>query len=202
MVSRNEPNVGTSGFRERFLEPVMILFCVMTLSWAVYNLAWRLDNASVHRFLAAVSGTILFVSVAFGALFVYSMAYFRGASLGERIVASLINPFLWATKECLRLCISFSLLESVYYYLNPLNIWLLFGVAAEMALAEILCRRRLQRRGADVKVLHPAAVAVFLVSLSLVVGLYAWGEGENVYVYFLEGYRALFGPGIGVEVPL
>ncbi len=202
MHGREGAGVTRAGFRERFATPVLIVFCVMTLSWGVYNLSWRLESATLHRLLAGVSGTFLFLSVACGTLFVYSVAWLRGASLGERVLASLINPLLWATKECFRLCISFSLLESLYYYLNPLNIWLAFGVAAEMALAEMLCRQRSRRLGSTLRVLHPAAVSVFVVSLSLVVGLYAWGEGENVYTLFLEGYRALFGPGVGVKVPL
>ncbi len=200
MIRPDETTVEMSGFRRRFVAPVFTLFCVMTLSWVVYNLAWQLESEGLHRLVASVSGTLLFLSVALGTFIVYPMAYFRGASLRERILASLINPFLWATKECIRLCVSFSVLESIYYYLNPLNIWLAFGVAAEMALAEILCRERRRRRGEDIRVLHPAAVAVFVVSLFLVISLYAWGEGENVYVYFLEGYRALFGPGVGVHV--
>ncbi len=189
-----------AGFWERSVAPALVLFLVMTLSWITYNLSWRLENVSLHRFLASVSGTLLFVSVAFGALPVYFVACSRGASLTERTAASLINPFLWATKECVRLCISFTFLESVYYYLNPLNIWLVFGVAAEMAFAEILCRQRLRKRGENVRVFSPGAVAVLLIGLFLVVALYAWGQGENVYVVFLEGYRFLFGPGAGVRV--
>jgi hypothetical protein len=126
------------------------------------------------------------------------MAYFRGASLKERIAASLINPFLWATKECIRLSVSFSFFECVYYYANPLNVWLAFGVTAEMGLAEILCRLRQRSQGVDVRVLHPPALAVLLISLSLFVSLYLWGEGENVYTLFLEGYRVFFGPGTDV----
>ena len=190
------------GFRERFVTPILTVFLVMGSSWLVYNLGWRLENVTLHRVLASLSGTLLFLSVAFGALVVYSMAYFRGASLRERVLASLVNPFLWATKECLRLCISFDLLESLYYYLNPLNIWLAFALAAQMALAEVLCRYRRQRLGADIRVLHPTAVAIFVTSLFLVVSLYAWGEGENVYVIFLEGYRVLFGAGTGVRMSM
>ena len=190
------------GFRERLVTPVLVVFVVMTLSWIAYNLAWRLENDTLHRVVASVSGTLLFLSVALGPLVVYCMAYFRGATLKERIGASLVNPFLWATKECLRLCISFSLLESVYYYFNPLNVWLAFGIAAEMALAEMICRQRRRGQGADIRVLHPTAVAVLLISLSLVVSLYLWGEGENMYAIFLEGYRVFFGAGTGVGVTL
>jgi hypothetical protein len=189
-------------FRERCVTPVLIVFVVMALSWVTYNLAWRLENVTLHRFLASLSGTFLFLSVAFGTLFVYPTAYFRGASLAERIVASLVNPLLWASKECARLCISFSLFESLYYYFNPLNVWLAFGVIAEMALAEMLCRGRVQRRGEPIRVMHPVPLALFLVSLFLVVALYAWGEGENMYVLFLEGYRFFFGSGTGVHTTL
>lgn len=186
-------------WRSRFLRPVLFVSIVAVSSWILYNLAWRLP---LHRLLASLSGTVLFVSVAFGALLVYPMAYFRGASLGERVAACLIVPFLWATKECVRLFVSFSLLESLYYYLNPLNIWLLLGVTAQMGLAEMLCRQQLKRRGEEVRVFHPAALAVFLGGLFLVVSLYAWGEGENAYVLFLEGYRSLFGAGTGVRAVL
>jgi hypothetical protein len=141
------------------------------------------------------------LSVAFGTLYVYPAAFFRGASAGERAAACLVSPFLWATKECVRLSVSFSFFECLYYYLNPLNIWLLFGVFAEMALAEILCRARLKQRGETVRVLHPAALGVLGVSLFLAVSLYTWGEGENAYVIFLEGYRRLFGAGTGIAMP-
>ena len=130
------------------------------------------------------------------------MAYFKGASLLERVAACLINPFLWATKECIRLYVSFSFLECVYYYANPLNVWLAFGVIAEMALAELICRQRLRKRGENLRVLHPYAAAILVISLSLVVSLYLWGEGENVYAMFLKGYRVFFGPGTGVGVTL
>lgn len=188
-------------FVKRFLFPLLTVSLVMSASWIAYNLAWRLGPGGIHRPLAAAAGALLFGSVAFGALFVYPAAFFRGASPGERAAACLVNPFLWATKECVRLSVSFSFFECVYYYLNPLNIWLLCGVFAEMALAEILCRASLRRRGEAVRVLHPAALGVLGVSLFLAVSLYAWGEGENAYVIFLEGYRRLFGAGTGITMP-
>jgi hypothetical protein len=188
-------------FVKRFLFPVLTVSLVMTASWIAYNLSWRLGPGGPHRPLATAAGALLFVSVAFGALFVYPAAFFRGASPRERAAACLVNPFLWATKECVRLLISFSFFECLYYYLNPLNIWLLCGVFTEMALAEILCRARLRHRGEAVRVLQPAALGVLAVSLFLAVSLYTWGEGENAYVIFLEGYRRLFGAGTGVAMP-
>jgi hypothetical protein len=146
--------------------------------------------------LAAVSGTLLFVSVTFGVFLIYPMAYLRGAPLGERVLASLINPFLWATKENLRLYVSYSLGECLYYYFNPLNIWLFLGIIAQMGLAEMMCRGMRAHRGEEVKTYGAAPVAAFLISLLLVIVLFAWGQGENAYVIFLSGYRSLFGAGI------
>lgn len=183
-------------FRRRFLTPVFSLFLVMFLSWAVYNLAWRLESHALHALLALLSGTLLFASVALGAVPVYAVAYARGASVPERILACLVNPFLWATKECVRLSLSFTPLECLYDYVNPLNLWLLLAVAGQMAACEIGCRRMARNRGVDVRVWSPAALSVLACSLSLFVLLYAWGSGENAYVLFLEGYRRLFGAGV------
>ena len=188
--------VQQSSFRARFLHPVLVLFVVMASSWLVYNASWRFDSPLLHQALASVSGTILFLSVAFGALLVYSLAYSRGASLHERIIAALANPFFWATKECARLYVSHSFAECVYYYFNPLNLWLLLGVIAQMGLAEMLCRRRLAKRGEPIQVVVPGAAAALGGGLFLVIALFAWGQGEGAYVVFLEGYRALFGSGL------
>ena len=183
-------------FRERILYPVGVLAIVMLTSWAAYNLSWRLDNQALHQTIASVSGVILFISITFGALFVYPMTYFRGASLQERVLASYITPLLWATKESIRLYISYSIAECLYYYFNPLNIWLFLGVVAEMGLAEILCRCVRARRGEQIRVMGAGPIGAFVIGLLLVILIFAWGQGENVYVGFLSGYRVLFGSGI------
>jgi len=56
----------------------------------------------------------------------------------ERILAICITPFVWATKESFRLYESHSLLECLYWYLNPLNIWLATAIGLEAGLGNIL----------------------------------------------------------------
>ena len=165
-------------------------------SWLMYNLAWHLENPALHHFLAMVCGTMMFISITFGPLLIYPWTYARGASPKERVFACLVTPFLWATKECIRLSISFTFLECLYYYVNPLSIWLACGLVAQMGLTELIVRWRQKRRGRSVKVLHPYPLAATIGGLFLVVFLYAWGSGENVYVMFLDGYRKLFGSGL------
>ncbi len=188
-------------FSRRFLFPIVPVFIVMSVSWGVYNLAWRIPNAAVQHILADIFGTLLFISVTFGACYVYPAAFKRGASLTERVIASLANPLIWATKECIRMFGAFSITESLYYYLNPLNIWLLLGIVAQMSLIEMILRRGQKKRGEYVRVFTLPAVAAFVASIALVVGLYAWGRGENVFSTYLVFYKKLFGPGVGLGLP-
>jgi len=191
-----EADMEKQGFAKRVLYPVAILSAVMSASWIVYNVAWRLDDGTLYRAFATISGTILFLSVTFGTLFIYPTAYFRGASPKERILASLVSPFIWMTKESVRLYISYSLAECLYYYFNPLNIWLLLGVMAQMGLAETFCRWRRAKKGEKVRILSPQALAALFIGLFLVIRLFAWGQGEGAYVVFLSGYRKIFGSGL------
>ncbi len=185
-------------FSRRFFYPVFLIFVVMSLSWGIYNLAWRLQNVTIHHLLADIFGTLLFLSVTFGACVIYPMAFLRGSSGPERILASLVNPFIWATKECIRMFTSFSLTECLYYYLNPLNIWLLLGIIAQMSVIEMILRWRRKKKGENIRVFSIPVVATFVISMALVVALYAWGRGENIFSYYLVIYKKLFGPGVGL----
>ena len=184
------------GFRKRILFPAAVVFAIMSASWIIYSLAWRLDAGSLHQLLAVISGTLLFVSVTFGALYIYPAMFFRGASLPLRVAACFVNPFLWMTKECARLYVSYSFAECLYYYLNPLNIWLVLGIVAQMGLAEMFCRWRAAAKGEEISAFSPGGLAAFVIGLFLVISLFAWGQGESAYVVFLSGYRQLFGSGL------
>lgn len=183
-------------FGRRFVSPVVLVFLIMIVAMGAYNASRHLDSPALHRSVAAISGAVWFLSVAFGSFFVYAVARLRGASLAERMMAISITPLFWATKEVIRLYESHTLAECLYWYLNPLNIWLLSFMILEAGLADLLCRFLLKRQGAAVRVAHPAPLLTVAASLVFAVGCYAWGKGENIYVIFLAGYRALFGPGI------
>jgi hypothetical protein len=183
-------------FNRRFLFPVIIVFIVMTISFLVYYGSRLIENQNVFMILARISGTTYFLSVAFGTIFVYSVSYIRGASLGERILASVINPFIWATKECIKQLEVYSVAESLYYYLNPLNFWLICLMVLEMGIATLIARWILKRRREGIRIATAAPLLVIAVSLFVFIFMYAWGKGENVYVIFLKGYRLFFGTGV------
>jgi hypothetical protein len=192
--ARRDVRANESG--KRVFLPAAAVFVVMSASWIIYTLAWQLASSSLHQPLATISGTLLFVSVTFGALYVYSAMYFKGAPPSLRIAVCFVNPFLWMTKECARLYISYSFAECLYYYLNPLNVWLVLGIVAQMGLAEMFCRWRAAAKGREIGAFSPGGLAAFVIGLFLVVSLFAWGQGENAYVVFLSGYRQFFGSGL------
>jgi hypothetical protein len=183
-------------FKRRFVHPVVLVFVIMILSMTAYNLSRSIESAAAHRMLATISGAAWFLSVVFGSFFVYAVAWMRGASLGERMLAISITPLFWATKEVFRLYESHTVLECLYWYLNPLNVWLISFMVLEAGLADIFCRFLMKKRGVAIRVANPRSLVTVFASLFFAISCYAWGKGENIYVIFLAGYRALFGSGL------
>ena len=184
------------GTLKQTMAPVFSVLIVATVSYMGYFGSRSINSDAIHQGMAMIFGTAYFLSVAFGALYIYIPAYVRGVSLPMRILASMAVPFIWMTKEVLRLTESHPLIECLYWYLNPLNIWLTSLVVLEMGIATLIARAMLKRGGQELKVVTPAPVAVILGSLAFVISAYAWGKGENLYVIFLSGYRYIFGSGI------
>jgi hypothetical protein len=184
------------GTNKRATYPILFLLVVAAVSFLGYFGSRHVPNNAVHQLMAKVFGTTYFLSVAFGTLYVFTTAYVRGLCLSRRILAAFVVPFLWMSKEVLRLTESHPLAECLYWYFNPLNVWLVSLMVLEMGIATLIARAILKRRGRQLKVVTPAPLAVILGSLIFVISAYAWGQGENIYVIFLNGYRFFFGYGI------
>ena len=174
---------------------VALVLVTMGMSLAGYELSAAIPNAGLQEAVARLFGALYFASVAFGGFAVYAIGSFHGKSVPRCALEAAIPPFAWMTKECLRLSASHPLVECLYYYLNPLNVGLALLVVLEIATATVLARALRRRRGAQIRVLTAGPLATGVASLAGLVGLFAWGHGENAYVLFLKGYRLLFGPG-------
>ena len=184
--------------RRQTLWATACVLCAAALSFLTYESSANLSSEFAHEVVAKLSGTVYFLAVAFGGFFVYLVASLEDAPFTYRAAGALATPFLWMTKESVRLLESHPLSECLYYFLNPLNLWLLLLVVLEIAAATLVARRLRRNLGEPRRVLTPAPLMTIAVSLSLFVGLYAWGRGENIYVQFLSGYRGLFGAGVAV----
>lgn len=185
-------------FVRRFLFPVGTIFLLWFISFIIYNTAWQWGINGLHKILAYIFGTIMFASIAFGAFFIYPVMFFKGALAWERILGCFFNPFIWATKECIRVSVSFTFFECLYYYLNPLNIWLICALLFEIGLSDTISRYIAKRKDPAIKVANIYSILAMIIGIGLVVFIFSQGQGEDAYVFFLENYRLLFGAGQGI----
>ena len=178
------------------IKAVAVVFIVMLLSFFGYNEGRTLEIEWGHQLLPALFGTTYFLAVAFETLYIYTAAYLQKRSLPVRISLCLINPFIWMTKEVLWLTQAHPIEQCLYWYLNPLNIWLLSLMIFEMGVATLIGRSIQKRAGNSSVVFTRGPVMTVFGALAFVIAAYAWGKGENLYVLFLEGFRVLYGAGI------
>ncbi len=183
---------------KRSIAPAMTVFIVMAVSFVVYNLVWRTGIPWIHKPLALISGVTLFLSHWFGTLYIYPISFRRGASLMERVVASLSIPFIFIVKEIVRITSTYTILESLYYFLSPLAVGITFFAIFQMGICEAVMRGRLKKGGEKVRVFSPGTVASIVIGLGVTATIFFWGLGEHYFYMFLVGFRALFGPGVGI----
>ena len=183
------------GFRPA-VKPLLSVFFLALISYLIYYGSRRLGSQSVHQVLAAVFGTIYFCTIFFGSLYIYTYSYLHGVSLPGRMLASILIPFLWMTKDVIALTESHPFVECLYWYLNPLSIWMACLLAIEMGAGTLLARYIMKRRGQSIKVFSLAPVASIVIGALIFGGIFAWGQGENLYSIYLDGYRLLFGSGV------
>jgi hypothetical protein len=165
----------------------------MMVSLLAYRFSGRIPHPSLHSAVAHVSAVLLFLSIGFGALLVYPLAYFRGATPGERILASLFTPLLWTLKEIIRVGEFFTFWESLYYGLNSLFLLTFFGTFGLMGLCELICRVRAKKKGIHPgPILTPLPVTAILLSLVALYVLLIWGTGVHWFYIYMEGYKYLF----------
>ncbi|UCD58131.1 MAG: hypothetical protein JSV16_03175 [Candidatus Hydrogenedentota bacterium] len=183
-----------TGFVTRFVIPAAIVLVTTVVTSLIYHhLAWKIEGRALHTILAHVSAVILFVSIGFGALLIYPMAFFRGAHMGERILACLITPVVWNAKEMVRVSEFFNFGETLYYGLNSIFLLCVFGALGQMGLCELICRWRLGKRGEEpVRVFSPLPVISILASLVALYVFLIWGLGVHFFYIYIEGYRAIF----------
>ena len=182
--------------RAAVFKPLLTVFLVALLSYLVYYGSRLIGYQPLHQALAAIFGAIYFVSIFFGALYIYTYGYVRGASLPFRILASSLIPLLWMTKDVLVMTESHPFLECLYWYFNPLSVWMVCLLAIEMWVGTLLARYILKRRGQAIQVVSVAPVAAIVIGGLVFGGIFAWGQGDNLFAIYLDGYRMLFGSGI------
>ena len=82
----------------RVVSPICIVLGIMILSEATYDYSRQIENRSLHLLLSHTGAAFMFLSIWLGALFVNSLAFFRGATFAERMLACLATPLIWCIK--------------------------------------------------------------------------------------------------------
>jgi hypothetical protein len=185
-------------FHRRFLYPVLAHLAWVAAAYSLYLVASGFTGSLLRDFLAWTFGFLTFLGLGFGSFFVYLWALDQGAGPWERILVGLAAPFAWATKEVAVMAGVYTLGESLYFYLNPTNQFLLAALAAQMGLARMWARRRARWRGIfHVGPLWPSLVAVGL-GVGAMILQFALDFGVQHFYVFQEGYKVFFGFGRGL----
>ncbi|MBN1573104.1 MAG: hypothetical protein JW984_07910 [Deltaproteobacteria bacterium] len=183
-------------FYKRFISPQLTVIIIMAISFLVYHYSHMLKNYTLFQILSTSSGILIMLTLWFGTFYIYSLAYLRGASLFERIVACFIPAFLWATKESIIMAGIYSVPEAIYFYLSVVDQWLVSTMIAEMGISELLLRRAARKRG----VVHKRGPAVAIIAIVIGIGNFLftllWDVGVNHFYIFMDGYRAIFCSGM------
>ncbi len=176
--------------------PVLVLLLVVTTSWIVYNMARYIDNESAYLFTANTIGTLFALSTFFSPIIVYLWTFKKGARPSQRFAASLVIPFLWATKECIRVSTAFGFVECLYYYFNPLNIFYLCFVAVQISIAVLICSSKDKAAGLMTNKLTLTALASLVLGTCFTILIYVMDRGEPLFWMFMNGFRTIFGTGV------
>jgi hypothetical protein len=180
-------------FSQRVLKPLVFVFLTMIISRIVYFNSRLIDNDTLYQTIAFTSGAIHFVSIEFGALLIYPIAYFNGSGRIERIVACLITPAVWNCIEIYNVSETFSFLESLYYGLNSLALLTFIGTFALMGVSELACRYKIKKRGSKIKIITPTPIIGIIGHFITIYLTAVWGNGTHWFYLFKNGYIALFG---------
>ncbi len=176
--------------------PVLVMFLTVTASWIIYNMARHIPNETMYILTANTFGTLFALSTFFCPFIVYFWAFKRGARPSHRLAAALIIPFLWATKECIRISTAFGFVECLYYYLNPLNLFYLCFIAVQLGMAGLICAPRDLAKGRMAKKHTLMAFVALALGTCCSVLIYTMDRGEPLFWMFMNGFRNIFGTGV------
>jgi hypothetical protein len=165
----------------------------MIVSINVYNISRHIENRTLHSILSNSGALFMFLSIWLGALFGNTIAFFRGASFGERIIVSLVPPLVWCAKILYDFIGIYSVGEYFFLIFHHFILGCPLVALLCMAISEIWCRIIAKRKSGQ------SSPRVFALSNSLVlvisfisVLLMLWNGGHSYYYLYMDVYTRLF----------
>ena len=181
------------GFLRRVAFPIILVTGVMILSINVYNLSRHVENRSLHLILSGVGALFMFLCIWLGALFGNTIAFFRGASFGERLIVCLVPPLVWCAKILYDFIGIYSPGEYFFLLFHHFILGCPLVALLCMGISEIWCRMIARRKpGYGSPRVFALSNSLLLVLSFTSVFLMLWNGGHSYYYLYMDIYTKLF----------
>ena len=183
--------------RQRFLRrvvfPILVVVGVMIGSINIYNSSRHIDNRPLHLILSNSGALCMFLSIWLGALFSNTIAFFRGASFGERLIVCLVPPLVWCAKIVYDFIGIYSVGEYFFLVFHHFILGCPLVALLCMGISEIWCRIIAKRKTGygSPKVFALSNSLVLIISFTAVF-LMLWNGGHSYYYLYMDIYTKLF----------
>jgi len=185
-------DVSKPSFVSRYDIPSGIGVSVFFILFITYYASWYVENRVLHFLLTDVVGAIYGFYLLFHVFILYPILYFRNATLPERISGSSLVLLCWLIKEVVRMTEYYSIAESVFYLLMPVQACTSLLVIGFMASSELICRKiERKSKNPDIRVVTPVPVMFLVFSLSGVAFIIR-GGGVKYFFNFYDLYKIIF----------
>lgn len=173
--------------------PIILVFGVMSVSIYLYNISRFTENRILHLIVSHVSAVFIFLSIWLGALFSNTIAFFRGATFGERLIVCLVPPLFRCAYILSDFLGIYSIGEFFFLFFHHIVIGCPLVALLCMGVSEIWCRIiARQKIGARaIKVFALSNTLVLVLSFVLVC-IMLWNGGHFYYYLYMDVYTRLF----------
>ena len=177
----------------RVLFPILLVVGVMLVSINLYDFSRRIDHQTLYLIISHTSAVFIFVSVWLGALFGNTLAFFRGATFGERVIVCLVPTLVRCALILYDFIGIYSAGEFFFLFFHHIIIGCPLVALLCMGISEIWCRMIARRKTGD------RAIKVFALNNTLVlvlgfISVFAmlWNGGHFYYYLYMDVYTRLF----------
>jgi hypothetical protein len=175
----------------RFVFPALLVLGLWLVMSMLYANAWKFDLGGVNTVIAWTCGLGDLIFRIFTPLIVYAIASPRGASLMEKVVASMVPAFAWAVHQLYLAAGVYSLGETVYYGFGSAFLFVFCLVISSIGVCELVFRMISSEQGLSKKRVLGPIMAIFVGPLSIFF-LLIWGGGVHFFYVYQEGYKLFF----------
>jgi hypothetical protein len=178
---------------QRIVFPAAVVLGLMIVSMNLYNASRWWKPQVLHAVFIHLSALGMFAGIWLGALIANTLAFFRGATFGERLLVCLITPIVWDAKVLSDFIGIFSGPELLYACFHAVTLGTIFVAFLCMGLSEIWCRIIYRRRTGN----HSVTIMDFKSGLVLIIGfvmtfLLLYNGGHSFYYLYMDMYARIF----------